>query len=95
VVPVPSCQAYWCQVTDEQAQAHARLYGTVLSAEQRTVEATGRQFTAVRVCTAGFDVDMCLPPTQAPMAGNVVGGTVFLTASLRFTASAQPARRFR
>lgn len=69
----------------EQAQAYARLNGTVLEARQRTAEATGQSFIAARVRTVGFDVDLCVPATAGvapPQAGNVVGGEVFLVASM-------------
>lgn len=66
----------------EQAEAYARLHGTVLRAEQRTVAATGQQFVAVRVRSVGLDLDMCLPAGPVPVPGNVIGGTVFLVASL-------------
>ncbi|HCT76212.1 MAG TPA: hypothetical protein DGG94_04105 [Micromonosporaceae bacterium] len=67
----------------EQAQAHARLCGTVLAAGQRTVAATGQSFIVARVRTAGFDTDVCLPGTFAvPEPGNIIGGEVFLVASM-------------
>lgn len=66
----------------DNAEAYARLHGTVLSASRRTVVATGRQFTAARVRTAGFEADLCLPAgLPSPVPGNVVGGTVYLVAS--------------
>ena len=66
----------------EQAQAYARLYGTVLRAEQRTVAATGQSFVIARCRTVGFEPDMCLPAMPLPTANNIIGGTVFLAASL-------------
>src|SRR6266498_1298689 len=45
----------------EQAQAYARLNASVLRAEQRTVAATGQRFSAARVRTVGFELDLCLP----------------------------------
>jgi hypothetical protein len=67
----------------EQAEAYARLHGTVLEAQRRTNALTGQSFIAARVRTAGFEVDLCLPGNaQVPQPGNVVGGTVFLVASL-------------
>jgi hypothetical protein len=71
----------------KKAQAYARLNGTVLHAQRHTVVATGQQFVVARVRTAGFEVDLCLSADDArelPRAGNVVGGTVFLVASLPF-----------
>lgn len=71
------------------AEAYARLNGTVLSAERRTTSLTGQEFIAARVRTAGFEVDLCLPAGIAlpggfdvPGPGNVIGGTVFLVASM-------------
>lgn len=69
----------------EQAQAYARLHGTVLEARPLTAEATRQSFIAARVRTVGFDVDLCIPATAGvdpPRAGNVVGGEVFLVASM-------------
>jgi hypothetical protein len=71
----------------ELAEAYARLNGTVLHVEQRTVAATGGRFAVARVRTVGLDVDLCLPAAQAPKPGNVIGGTVFLVASLPFATS--------
>jgi hypothetical protein len=68
----------------EQAQAYARLNGTVLHAGRRTVAATGQQFVTARVRTVGLDLDLCLPAGPVPEPGNVIGGTVFLVASLPF-----------
>jgi hypothetical protein len=69
----------------QDARAYARLHGTVLHAQRHTVAATGQSFVAARVRTTGFEVDLCLPATEVTSAvqpGNVVGGTVFLVASL-------------
>jgi hypothetical protein len=75
----------------EQAQAYARLNGTVLRAQRKTVAVTGHGFVAARVRTAGFDVDVCLPADdgrELPQPGNVIAGTVFLVASLPAVATA-------
>ncbi|GIF97938.1 hypothetical protein [Catellatospora citrea] len=80
----------------EQAEAYARLHGTVLSAQRRTVALTGGSFVVARVRTVGFEVDLCLAATDAaelPRPGNVIGGTVFLVASVPALAAAAPARR--
>jgi hypothetical protein len=69
----------------EQAQAYAPSNGTVLHAEQRTVTATGQSFIAARVRTVGFETDLCLPLTvdgDIPQPGNIIGGDVFLVASV-------------
>ncbi len=69
----------------EHARAYARLNGTVLSAQRRVVVATGQPFLVARVRTAGFEVDLCLSAHEfphPPQAGNVIGGTVFLVASM-------------
>jgi hypothetical protein len=68
----------------EQAEAYARLNGTVLRAERRTVAATGARFVVARVRTVGLDLDLCLPTPVVPEPGAVIGGTVFLVASLPF-----------
>jgi hypothetical protein len=67
----------------EDAQAYARLTGTVRHARRLRVAATGREFLAARVRTAGFAVDLCLPAGEHNLQpGNVIGGTVFLVGSL-------------
>ncbi len=69
----------------EEAEAYARLNGTVLHAQRRTVVATGRQFITARVHCGVFETDVCLPVhagTVDPTPGNVIAGTVFLVASL-------------
>jgi hypothetical protein len=81
-----------------QAEAYARLTGTVLHAQRRTVLATGQQFIVARVRTFGFELDICLPATvttAVPTAGNVIAGTVFLVASLPFPTTTPTTRRFR
>lgn len=67
-----------------KADAHARVAGTVLGAEQRTVSISGQGFVVARVRTSGFELDMCLAATehQPPVPGSVVSGTVFLVGSL-------------
>jgi len=77
----------------DQAEAYARLHGTVLDAQERTVAATGQRFVAARVRTAGFDLDLCHPAWRVPQAGNIIGGTVFLVASLPLATGAGPAAR--
>jgi hypothetical protein len=67
------------------ATAHARLAGEVLLAERRTVQATGADVVVAEVRTAGFSVTVCLEGAahpQTPVPGNVLSGTVLLTASL-------------
>lgn len=69
----------------ENAEAYARLNGTVLHAARKTVVATGQQFIAARVHCGVFETDVCLPAhagTVDPAPGNVIAGTVFLVASL-------------
>ncbi|GHJ48127.1 hypothetical protein Cs7R123_54690 [Catellatospora sp. TT07R-123] len=80
----------------EQAQALARLHGTVLDAQRRTVAATGQSFVVARVRTVGFETDLCLPDlpdAELPQPGNVIGGHVFLVASLPSLTSPDSARR--
>jgi len=74
----------------DQAEAYARLNGTVLRAERRTVAATGGRFVVARVRTVGLDLDLCLPTSVVPEPGAVIGGTVFLVASLPFATTPQP-----
>jgi hypothetical protein len=65
----------------ENAQAFARLNGTVLHTVRKTVVATGQQFIAARVQCGVFETDVCLPvhgDTADPTPGNVIAGTVFL-----------------
>jgi hypothetical protein len=71
----------------DSAQAYARLNGVVLTADVRTVTATGQRFVASRVRSAGFQADVCLPAderTVAPPPGSVIDGTVFLVVSSSF-----------
>lgn len=80
----------------EQAEAYARLHGTVLSAQRRTVALTGGSFVVARVRTVGFEVDLCLAAADAdelPQPGNIIGGTVFLVASVPALVATSPARR--
>ncbi len=74
-----------------QAEAYARINGTVLHAERRMVAATGHQFVVARIRTLGLELDMCLPDAHdehdaevapVPQPGNVIGGTAFVVASL-------------
>lgn len=68
----------------QDAQAHARLAGTVVTAKQRVVELTGQSFITVRARTLGFEFDVCLGPdhTTVPEPGQVIAGEVFLVASM-------------
>ncbi|MEU2610282.1 hypothetical protein ABZ570_01640 [Micromonospora sp. NPDC007271] len=77
-----------------QAQAYARLNGTVLGARPLTVTATGQRFVAARVRTVGFEADVCLSAgdvRELPRPGNVIAGTVFLVGSLPVPAAADHA----
>ena len=78
------------------ADAYARLAGTVLHAERRFVELTGQQFIAARVRTVGFEVDVCLSALDHPFLpepGQVISGWIFLVASLtRLPAPFKPGR---
>lgn len=63
----------------------ALLNGTVLSAQIVTNVWTGRQFVAARVRTSGLEVDLCMPWNEGepiPEPGNIIGGSVYLTATL-------------
>jgi hypothetical protein len=73
--------------TPKKAEAYARLNGVVLHAQRRTVVATGQQFVVARIRSAGFEADVCLAASDCPdipVAGNIVGGTVFMVGSLPF-----------
>lgn len=68
-----------------EVDAVARLYGIVLGASTRSVASTGQSFHAVRVRTLGFELEMCVPASahpDLPRTGQVIGGMVFLVASL-------------
>lgn len=78
----------------EEAQPYARLFGTVLRADRRTVVATGQSFIAARVSTIGIEADVCFPDIETiPAQGNIVGGDVFLIASLLGLPEPTAARR--
>lgn len=68
---------------DQQGEPYARLSGTVLGVSPRRTALTGERFAAVRVRTAGMEVDVCLPEGPVPPAiGGIVSGTVFLVSSM-------------
>lgn len=67
-----------------EAQATARLSGTVLSAAMNTVERTGQSVVTTVVRSAGFTATACLSATEhpePPAPGSVLSGEVFLVAS--------------
>ncbi len=49
-----------------QAQARARLSGTVLEAGQHVCALTGQPFTVAAVRTAGLEADLCLADSEHP-----------------------------
>jgi len=58
-----------------QAQARARLSGTVLEAGQHVCALTGQPFTVAAVRTAGFEADLCLAGSEhpgLPAPGNII-----------------------
>jgi hypothetical protein len=64
--------------------AHARLAGVVLRASHRTCALTGQGFSIATVQSSGFVADMCLADTEHPVTpapGNIISGTVLLTAA--------------
>jgi hypothetical protein len=68
-----------------QAQAHARLTGTVIKAERRFSWFTSDPFTVAVTRTAGFEVDLCLAGDEhpdVPAPGTVVTGIVSLSVSV-------------
>lgn len=69
----------------DDADTFARLNGTVLRSERRTTVETGLAFGVCRVRTLGMEVDLCLASEdhpELPSPGQVVGGIVYLTASV-------------
>jgi len=69
---------------DEDAEAYALLNGTVLSSQLRRNELTGQPFLVARVSNLCGEVDVCVPwnAQPVPVAGSIVGGTVFLVGCL-------------
>jgi hypothetical protein len=64
--------------------AHARMAGVVLRASHRTCALTGQGFSVATVESSGFVADMCLADTEHPVTpkvGNIISGTVLLTAA--------------
>ncbi len=78
-----------------EPSAHARLAGTVIDADVRTVELTGQQFVHALVHTVGFDAHVCFPADgkPAPSAGAIVHGTVFLVGTMTRPDGSTPSRR--
>ena len=69
----------------ENAEAYARLNGTVLASEQRRNTLTGAEFLVCRVGCLGFEVDVLLDARDHPVVptpGQVLAATPFLVASL-------------
>lgn len=84
-VAAESFFSYGVFASKGEPQAYARLAGTVVHAERRTVRQTGQGFTVARVRTTGFEVDLCMAATEhphPPAPGSIIAGTVFLVASL-------------
>lgn len=82
----------------DQAQAHARLNGTVVDAKRVTNSLTGQAYIVARARTVGFEADVCLPGsehTEIPPPGAVVAGEVFLVGSMPglMTAGERPGGR--
>lgn len=80
----------------DQPDAHARLHGVVTQAATRRTALTGQAFHVARVRTVPGEVDVCVAAddhAQAPRPGNVVGGTVFMVASVGVVAPAGRGRR--
>lgn len=77
----------------ENADAYARMAGTVLRAERRRNTLSGLDFVVARVSTIGTEVTVCLSAEEheVPAPGNVVSGMVFLVVSTGVTAP--PPRR--
>ena len=65
--------------------AHARLHGTVISSQRRTVVLTGQEIVVSLVQSVGFTASMCSPADDLPWLpspGNILGGSVFLVGSI-------------
>ncbi len=68
-----------------ESTARARLSGTVVQAGHRTCTLTGQGFSALTVRSVGFEAAVCLPDSEHPVTpapGNVISGTVILTAAI-------------
>ena len=68
-----------------ESTARARLSGTVVQAGHHTCTLTGQGFSAVTVRLVGFEAAVCLPDSEHPVTpepGNVISGTVILTAAI-------------
>jgi hypothetical protein len=68
-----------------ETQATALMNGIVLRAERRTTTQTGQTFVVARVRCIGMELDLCLAGIDhpdVPEPGQVIGGMVFLVASL-------------
>ena len=68
-----------------ESTARARLSGLVVHGGHHTCTLTGQGFSALTVRTVGFEAAVCLPDTEHPVTpgpGNVVSGTVVLTAAI-------------
>ena len=64
--------------------AHARIAGVALRTSHRTCALTGQGFSVATVESAGFAADVCLADTEHPVMpapGNIISGTVILTAA--------------
>jgi hypothetical protein len=62
-----------------------RLYGTVLSAQTRTVVQSGNEIDVLVLRTAGFEATVCVPGGSLglkPQPGNILGGMVYLVGSM-------------
>lgn len=80
----------------ENPSAYARLAGTVLEADVRTVGITGRRFVHAEVRTVGFDAHVCMPHVEGaavPVPGNVLSGVVFLAGVLPRSTAVETEKR--
>lgn len=70
--------------TGPPRKPHARLAGTVLEAEVRTVTQTSQSFVWTRVRTVGFEAHVCFPSREPtpPRIGSILHGTVYLVGSV-------------
>jgi hypothetical protein len=77
--------SYGLFAVGEEADAHARLSGVVLSSTTLVNGCTGQDFHVARVGCLGMEIDVCVPAPEHPAGlwpGNVVAGTCYLVASV-------------
>jgi len=97
-VAAESFIAYGTFAQGADAQATARLNGTVLEASRRITAETGQAFVVARVRSGLFEIDVCLSVEEhpdVPSPGQVIGGGVLLVASIPTLEGTRAAKRWR